>query len=344
MNDTELDQLLDQWKTPEPSSALRSSLRAAFPQRPRRRLFGLPVRWIVAFAAAAGLAAIGAGFNGSLGQNEGSADLPTGRVHVRARYIVDPPVAALRWWWKGHGSSVGGTSDGALKGTNYVHDRSAHRFYGYEYLVQPLGGGQFKVTIDPLQTATLQKGPFVVTGEPAPLPLVPMPQIVSDGQPIDIDVYRSATERIYVQFQVSASPFSSGVHVRTPESQPNHLRTRNPKIYKNGVLVGSADGDASGASIFFRLPGEGRYLITLDPTGNLAFVAAGQVHGSVLEFQSGNNTYRLESAQPLASGSSRPIYVFYDSAFASQLKPGYLAPMVGSAGPACSFNGSCLPH
>jgi hypothetical protein len=346
MNDTELDQLLDQWKAPGPSPALRRNLRAAFPQPPRRRLFGMPVRWIVAFAAAAGLVAIGigAGFNGSLGEGEGSVELPTGRLYVRAKYFVDPPVAALRWWWKGHSSSIGSAPDGALRGSNYFHDRSAHLFYGFEYLVQPLGGGQYKLTIDPLQKATTQKGPFVVTGEPAPLPLVPAPQIIEDGQPVDIDVFRSASERIYVHFQVSAIPFSGRVPATPPQPQPNHLHLTNAKIYKDGVLMASIEGDASGASIWVRFSGDGRYLITLDPTGNPSFVAAGQVNGNALEFQSGSTKYRLESVQPLASGSPRPIYVFHDSAFESQLKPGNTGTMVGSAGPACVFNGACLPH
>ena len=206
MNDTELDQLLDQWKAPAPPPALRRDLRAAFPQRQRRRLFGIPLRWIAAFAAAAGVVAIGTDFDGSIGETGGSADLPSGRVYVRTVHLVDPPSGALHWWWKGSDFSVGQTQDGSLRGSDDVHDKSARLFYGYEYVAEPLGGGQYKLTVSPLQTSTIQKGPFVVTGQPAPLPAVPAPQIVSDGQAVDIDVYRSSTERVYMRRQVSANP------------------------------------------------------------------------------------------------------------------------------------------
>jgi hypothetical protein len=344
MNDTELDQLLDQWRTPVPSPALRRALSAAFPHRPRRFLFGLPIRSIAAgvtIAAALGVVGIATDFNGSIGEAGGSADLPSGRLYVRTTTLVDPPVAALHWWWKGGGNSVGQTPGGALRGSANIHDRSAHLFYGCEYVAEPLGGGLYKVTISPLLAPTVQRGPFVVTDLPAALPSLPAPQIVTDGQPVDIDVYRSATERTYIRLQVSANLFFDRKNAAPPKVQQDFLHTDRSKLYRNGILMASAEGSASGASIWFRLSGEGRYLITLDPTGNPGFVAAGQVNGDTLEFQYGSDRYRLESARPIAAGSPRPIYVFHDTAFESLLNPGHSEPMVGSAGPACFFNGSC---
>jgi len=58
-------------------------------------------------------------------------------------------------------------------------------------VADPLGGGQYKVTIGPLLASTIQRGLFVVTD----LPSLPPPQMVADSQPIDIDVYRSAFAR-----------------------------------------------------------------------------------------------------------------------------------------------------
>ncbi len=344
MKDAELDRLLDQWKTPAPSAALRRDLRAALPHRSRGRLFGVPVRWIVALTVAAGVVAIATSFNGSIGEFGGSADLPNGPLYVRATSLVDPPVAALRWWLKGGGGSVGETSGGALKGSVYIHDRAAQLFYGYEYVAEPLGGGQYKIAIIPLQASTIQKGPFVVSGQPAPLPSVPAPQIVTDGQPIDIDVYRNASERAYIRLQVSANPFSKRRRGAPAESQRNVLHTRNSKLFRDGILIASGQGSsASGNTLWFHLPGEGRYLIALDPTANPAFVAAGQVNGKTLELHADNHTYRLESDRPLAPGPPRPVYVFHDSGFESSIKPGDSEPMIGSAGPACAFNGACRP-
>jgi hypothetical protein len=58
MTDTELDQVLNQWHTPEPSPALRASVLRHVPRR-ERRSFGRPLRWILATAAASCVLAVG---------------------------------------------------------------------------------------------------------------------------------------------------------------------------------------------------------------------------------------------------------------------------------------------
>jgi hypothetical protein len=47
MNDTELDQALNEWQAPEPPPSLRAGLRARFP-RAERRGFRRPLRWLLA--------------------------------------------------------------------------------------------------------------------------------------------------------------------------------------------------------------------------------------------------------------------------------------------------------
>lgn len=63
MNDTELDQLLDTWETPAPSSSLRQGLRARFP-RPERPRFARPLGWVLVTAVASVTLAIGLGQSG----------------------------------------------------------------------------------------------------------------------------------------------------------------------------------------------------------------------------------------------------------------------------------------
>jgi hypothetical protein len=58
MTDTELDQVLNQWPTPEPSPALRTCVLLHVPRR-ERRSFGHPLRWILATAAASCVLAVG---------------------------------------------------------------------------------------------------------------------------------------------------------------------------------------------------------------------------------------------------------------------------------------------
>ncbi len=58
MNDQELDQVLNRWKTPEPPAGLRARVLARYP-RPELRNFGRRLRWGLAMAAVLCLLAIG---------------------------------------------------------------------------------------------------------------------------------------------------------------------------------------------------------------------------------------------------------------------------------------------
>lgn len=345
MNDKELDQLLDKWDAPEAAPSLRRRLRAAFPADARRRLWGVPVRWIVASAVSAGVVAVGTGLvgDGKLNSFSGSAELPGGTVYVQMTQMVDPPLAALKWGWKGNVSSVG-PGAAAARGMNALHDRSAKLFYGFEYQAEPVAGGSYRVAISPLQTADIQSGVFVVTAGIAPLPRIPPPQVVADGQAFDVDLYRSGSERVFSRLQFSAKPFD-GVRQPPRQPQPQMLTMEDPKLYKNGRQVASDDGSSSwGATLWFRLAGLGRYLIALDPAQNPAFVKAGVVNGNSLEFQIDGDQYRIDCSKPIATGASRDIYVYHDLEFESQVKPGIQDAIFGSAGPACVFNGTCVPH
>ncbi len=345
MNDKELDQLLDKWDAPEAAPSLRRRLRAAFPADARRRLWGVPVRWIVAFAVSAGVVAVGTGLvgDGKLNSFWGSAELPGSTVYVQMTQMVDPPLAGLKWGWKGNVSSVGSRA-AAARGMNALHDRSAKFFYGFEYQAEPVAGGSYRVTISPLQTADIQSDTFVVTAGIAALPQIPPPQVVADGQALDVDLYRSGGERVFSRLQFSAKPFHR-VPQPPRQQQPQMLTMEDPKLYKNGQQVASHDGGpSSGATLWFRLAGLGRYLIALDPAQNPAFVKAGTVNGNSLEFQIGGDQYRIDCSKPMATGATRNVYVYHDPEFESQVKPEIQDAMFGSAGPACVFNGTCVPH
>ena len=63
MNDNELDQVLNRWRTPEPSRGLRARVLAGFPRR-ERLSFGRPLRWAAALAVVLCLLAIGTAQSG----------------------------------------------------------------------------------------------------------------------------------------------------------------------------------------------------------------------------------------------------------------------------------------
>jgi hypothetical protein len=67
MNDDELDQVLNRWKTPGPSRGLRARVLAGFPRRERLSFFRrpeTPLRWAAALVAVLCMLAIGAAQSG----------------------------------------------------------------------------------------------------------------------------------------------------------------------------------------------------------------------------------------------------------------------------------------
>jgi hypothetical protein len=56
-----------------------------------------------------------------------------------------------------------------------------------------------------------------------------------------------------------------------------------------------------------QVPGEGVYSITSYPRGLTGWVAAGHIHGSVIEFQAGGKQVRIECNRPIVD-SDRPVF------------------------------------
>ena len=105
MNDTELDELLDTWKSPDVPASLRAGLRSRLAAGKARTSIRVPVRWLAAFALAGGALALGASllWNGPL-SSEAGRWIPG--IYVRRTRMVRPPVAKLKWMFKG-GLSTG---------------------------------------------------------------------------------------------------------------------------------------------------------------------------------------------------------------------------------------------
>jgi hypothetical protein len=94
MNDAELDQVLDTWQAPAPSTSLRRATLAAVPPRPPRSVLGVPLRWAATAVLSAGGIAIGTSIwsDPKLGRFWGMA----GELHTRTIRPVDPPSAKIR--------------------------------------------------------------------------------------------------------------------------------------------------------------------------------------------------------------------------------------------------------
>jgi hypothetical protein len=284
MTDLELDRILDTWGAPEVPASMRRGLVAALPPR-RRTVFGFPLRWAVACAAAAiPVAVIGTSLadpEGRLGvQAQGSSD----GVYVRMTARVTPPIAALRWRWKGSRFSIG-SRDGAVRGTAALTDRIGQGQYGFDYSARPVAGGYL-----------VEAGPVT--------------QVVQDGGYAEVEVYRAGDERVYLRLDVASRPI-----FRQPALGDDELRLAEPKLFVNGVLVGEGRNRPRGSAVWVALPGRaGRYVVVLNARGNPKFAANGHVDGKVLEFQAGADRIRIQCVEPIAT-RARDVYVFEEPAF-----------------------------
>jgi hypothetical protein len=341
MNDTELDQILDTWQSPAPSPSLRRTTLAAMPPRSRRKLLGVPLRWAIAGTLAFGGFAVGTSIWGEpvIGYFSGES----GDIHMRATRRVDPPSAVLRWWMKGGGNSVGETESGGLRASAYLRDRSAGKFYGYRFTGENNGDGTFTLTFAPFDEAALgrKNNPFKLEGEIVQAAPVPPPMVVRDGETFDVNVYVNGAERVYDRIQVSSKPIADAPKAKPGAEEKAYeavkMKLDHPRVYINGSLGCEESQVASGGAVWVAVPGEGRYLIAVDPQGNARFVEAGRVNGTHLEFISDGKRIQIETASAIASGGDRKVYVFHQRSFEDEINAGASGGpkvMTGSAGPA----------
>jgi len=333
MTDQDLDLLLDRWDVPEASPTMRSSLRAAIPRRPRRKLFGIvPLRWALAALAGAASMAVAAGVvswqpvisNGS-GQLEGG-------VYYRSSMRVTPALAIWKWFQLG--------TYGGVRGENILYNHSTRTYVGYDLEISSLGNGQYVMSPKPLARTLSQLTPFAMGNyrAVAPPPL-PASRVVRVGETFDVDliVVPEKDERVFHRIELSAVPFTEDSKAeRSPEQEQfasMMLELSAPRLYQNGALIAEAPNAGKGGSVWFYLPDRGRYLMSLTNSGNHNFAEAGVLRGNTIEFQLGDESFRLTGVQPVNGGGDRAVYVYHERSF--HLNPDHplsKRPLFGTAG------------
>jgi len=337
MNEAELDQLLDTWEAPAPPPSLRKGLVAALPVQ-RRTVFGVSLPLV--FAAGALCAALGAaGFESPLlSRFQGQWSDEGGGLYLQATRMIAPPVTPLKSWFLGGGNSIGGTG-GALHGSGHFRNRLTGSYYGYEYTLERVGDGQYRVSFSPMQLATLkrQRGPYKLDGQLVPPPDLPAPRVVQVGEPFEVTLSQDGGERVYDRIVLSWTTFPGWLRGQHGSGQNGRMRLAGPQLYVNGQLAASQRDAGSGPVIWVHLPGQGRFLVALDPQGNPRFIQAGHVSGNVVEFQSGSTQFRIVCTDPVAAGGDRPVFVYQQQSFENVLDPSHPLTgqvFLGNAGPA----------
>ena len=89
------------------------------------------------------------------------------------------------------------------------------------------------------------------------------------------------------------------------------FRNSNPKIFVDGDLRNDVELGGSGAGLWVRIPGEGKYLVALRKSAFEGSVPprSGRFDGHVLQFQAGAQEVRIESHGVYGFHERYPVYV-----------------------------------
>ena len=150
---------------------------------------------------------------------------------------------------------------------------------------------------------------------------------------------QSESERIYDRIVISWTAPDWAVRiVGRRQMEEGTFRLDEPRLYVDGQMIASRQNTGRGPVIFVYLPGQGRFLIALDPQSNPLFTQAGHVNGNVIEFQSGGRQFRIICRDAMiASMVDRPVFVYHQQSFENLLDPTHprsAAAYLGTAGPA----------
>jgi len=224
-----------------------------------------------------------------------------------------------------------------------VIDAANHTYFGYDLYAEPLAGTmQCRVAILPLTSvrvddsqqpvsrgsASVSAGggkPIQVDSSYRPvfLPKYPGPQLVSNGDTIELDLLTSpdGQQKVIDYIDVSCKapdgvPDSSAARDVSLDDVEMHIS--DPSRSVNGTLIpGSGRGAVmSGSLMWFYFPGKGRFILSIVPRRSQGFVLGGTIRDNVISFRFGNDQYEVKSAATiLGTGRTWNLYVLHDQSF-----------------------------
>ena len=243
----------------------------------------------------------------------GTVTLASG-VMVRFKSVLTPASASTGSWGEGGISGRGNT----------VHrdmvDSSSKSYFGYALTIGPGGGADSLVaTFGPLGD---NLGNSL---KPMALPKYPPPQVVHDGDIIELDLMASPDGKQkltdYIQILAHAPEPAAAATIATPrdftvDDGPVTFNAEQVTFLINGQRWQGMNGFTGrpGATFWMVLPGQGRYILSLTPHDG--FTRSGAVRDNVISFQDAAQQYEVRSISPIAGeGRAWNLYMLHDPAY-----------------------------
>jgi hypothetical protein len=211
-----------------------------------------------------------------------------------------------------------------------IVDGQVHRFWrdaeqkvylGYDLSIEPGPNPRIlQVHILPLSLTPRQMAEqgFPETWTRLSLPKYPViPEVrVGDTLAIDLMANPKTGQKVvdYLTIQHTGPPAAG--RARDFTLADAGLSVNRPRLNVNGKLVDATahtTGGISGATVWFYLQGQGRFVLSLVPKPEFKLNRAGEVSDNVLTFRDGADTFRMECDGRIAPSPGRyNIYVFHD--------------------------------
>ena len=219
--------------------------------------------------------------------------------------------------------------------SRYLSDNVNQVYLGYELLVQQQQPGTYLVTFGKLGLTALEiaaQSHNSTEWTMQPLPAIPEPRVVHDGDTISVDLFVDAATGEKLIDDIRIDPPRAAIRLATslqatPVNRPiptvsgdardfsaadAELQIAQPRVTLNGAAQNSATRGAAnvrGSLVWFYLPDRGRYILSLAARPDLDFKKAGEVRGGAIEFIVGNDSIKLECPTPIATGGA-PYYLY----------------------------------
>src|SRR5262245_50198019 len=201
-------------------------------------------------------------------------------------------------------ANIGG---GTLTNTavhRHLCDFNSKKYFGYDLVMEPVGGGQYRFTFSPL-SLTPEKIEEIydnVKGwSPLALPHNPETQVVSAGDTITLDLFvnpetgQKIVEYIRVH-ERPGRPLSPQGPAKDFSIEEVGLHISAPRLSINGKPLDPAatrGAAVSGAPLWIYVSSYGRFTFSLAPRPDIGMLKAGEIRGVTMIWRWGNDEFSL---------------------------------------------------
>jgi hypothetical protein len=206
----------------------------------------------------------------------------------------------------------------------YMIDESNGSYFGYDVVIgTPDATGAYLVTFQPL--SHMERIDGAADLRLVVLPKYPPPQMMHDGESIELDLMvspdgsRKLTDIISIRMHeppIPAAKTTTAPRDFTVDDGPITFDASRFTVWRQGKQYPDSPGFTGkpGATLWVALPGQGRYILSLIP--HEGFTRSGNIRDNVVSFEDAGQRYEVRFQSPVAgAGKAWNLYVMHDATY-----------------------------